>query len=1048
MKTKVVILLLLASVILSPLFLVSDTVHASITPVAQDTLNINTEVVFALEEYLFIGDGSNLKVYSFDGSDFSAQIDSEGLSSTINDVTARNVSGTIYVYTGHASNVTALTFDGTAFTKQDYDTTNTVGNLKHIACNDSYLFTSRDNGNISAYSFDGATLTYINCTGTDCDGGIACNDEYIFGYDNDQSKTISLSFDGTSFTQIDTDSEKMYKAGAMIYGDYLVYGQENDVEVTLFNISTGSLLGKKTASEAGAYPVDVYIYDLENIYVANMYKAYCQIYSFDGSTFTNAGSFSSIDGADAITGAGNYLYVAESSSDGITAFTITEAAGNSPCTSTGYEYGNWSHSEHINGTDDFEESWIVENSSAWNGTDESIWWSGNYTLSFNGSASNHSYAMFNNSGMNRTQRFGWVHSNDTEVDAMWPYVIFAYENASSFDCVMWSSTEIWMLHWNGTNMTDVYTGDIVVTPSVDATDISDQWIQEGVYLTDEGNYWKLIYNELNGTLKFKWWGGGFMNEPVGWATDYIHANITYTTCKCQGVGVWNPNARETYMQWDLLNVWQLNYTVNTSAWCNISGNNVSRPHMDFPVIDLGTWSEEIMSYFNATADGNMTIDNIRSIMKDNITNPMNMESRMFELKSLDNGQQNDTVYYYSCVLDNFTAFAEESFDEWLHLHVQMCPEDDIETDEYGDFMVAIDVDNDRTWDARDRFYWGYIDDLGDVWFQSFDGNGAPKANIAACNIWESDTDATGNLHRYGSHLNYAISIPLADLVKTNGEALNSSDLFGLHISTTTSGMVFTTQDPCVWQNWNETTESTYIDEENNMANVVEYFLNCTGEMEGYVANDTNLKRWGEGEIGAGLQASGELSYNMSVNASFNMSSSTAEEGYVHVNTTINVTNDGAGSLTGIYVNITWWNCSCSDLNMTLVESNQDISNWTWYNDSCYAIIHNVSNEPLTAGNTWNIWFIVNVTNCSGVTTGVGTMNVTVNATELDEDVTLDGDDVPSFAFGIAATQVCIRYLTGMANAEGYGGTVFAIIGAIISIGAILSLIAIFKGFKP
>ena len=257
--------------------------------------------------------------------------------------------------------------------------------------------------------------------------------------------------------------------------------------------------------------------------------------------------------------------------------------------STGYLYGNWSESDHF-ADGNFDDDWTEANTTFWYIADDSSWWPGNYTYEVNLTDTNHSFAVLDDSGTNRSQGFGWVHSNDTEPDLIYPYVVFAYNGSQDFDCITWSSTEAFILHWNGTNMTDIATGLPVVNPYTDATDLSNQWVQEGVYLNDEGNYYKYIYNELAGTLNFKWWGNGFMNEPVGWCVEYDATNITHDTCRGHGIGVWNFNEVDTYLQWDMINICQLNYTVNTYDYCDINGYNESRPHMDFPVLNMSNFT--------------------------------------------------------------------------------------------------------------------------------------------------------------------------------------------------------------------------------------------------------------------------------------------------------------------------------------------------------------------------------------------------------------------------------------------------------------------------
>lgn len=714
-------------------------------------------------------------------------------------------------------------------------------------------------------------------------------------------------------------------------------------------------------------------------------KYFVDVNATDGSSWTNA-TYNFTTKANPWTGW----------SDG---WTISDIHTGS---STGYEQGNWSFSEHVSsGT--LDELWIEANYSHWSVEDDSSWWNGNYTYAVNMTDVNNTFALLNDSGMNRSQGFGWVHHNDSDIDFLYPYIIFAYSSVSDYDVIMWSTQDVWALHWNGTNMTDIFTNASVVYPADDATDISDQWIQEGVYLRGEGNYYKYIYNEHNGSIKFKWWGNGVMNEPVGWAVDYIHANLTHTTSVSHGIGAWDPFSRNAVMQWDIMNIWQLNYTTNSSARCNISGYNESRPHMDFPVIDLGTWSEEVMSYFNNTYFGNMSVDAVRSIMKDNLTNHMNMESRMFEIAKPDAYQQNDTVYYYSCIIDNFTAFdPDTAYDEFLHLHVQMCPEYGIDASEYSDIAVAIDVDNNGVWDVNDRIYWAYAGGTYIVTELVYNGNGDVIPSIYDAYIWQTDQDAVGNLHRYDKHLNYVLNIPLADIIKSNSEPINTTDVFGLSIVTTTAALTWATQLPCVWQNWNETNEVPFWDESNCFSSAIEYFHNGSGE-EGDVPNATSIGRWGEGVITGTMDASGTVSHNMSIEASFNDTLTTPSEDHALVNVTVYVNNTGAGNLSGIYLNLTWWNCSCSDLNMTFVSSNQHMSNFTWYNDSCYWIIHNTSIEPLTAGSTWHIWFIVNVTSCPGVSTATETLAVTGNASEMAVNATLTS--TPTFRWGVSPASI-------------------------------------------
>ena len=652
------------------------------------------------------------------------------------------------------------------------------------------------------------------------------------------------------------------------------------------------------------------------------------------------------------------------------------------CESTGYEYGNWSHSDHFAVTEsEPDEKWTYANSTDWDVVDNSAWYPGNYTFEINTTDINSSFAVLNNSGMNRSQVFGWIHVNYTETDAIAPFLIFAYENATSFDCVMWSSLEAWICHWNGTNMTDIDTGDAVVDPSTDAEDLSNQWIQEGVYLTDTGNFYKYIYNELEGRLQFKWWDGATpMYEPAGWCINTSHTNITHGDCRGQGIGVWNYDNVSARVQYDLLNYWQLNYTLNTSAgtYWNVNGTNESfRPHMDFPVIDLADWTDEIMSYFNNSEPGNLTMDDVRMVMKDNVTNLMNLESRSFTLESVGNGQQNDTVYYYACALDNFTAFFEGSYDDWLHLHVQMCPEDDIETGEYGDIIIGIDVDNNRAWDTNDRFYWAYANDTFGVTFYTYNGDGFSKENIANASIWHTNRTAPANLHRYGPHLNYALNIPFVDLIKNDSSQLNSTDIFGLCIMTTTSGSSW--GEACIWNNWNETSGKNVCN--GNATEMLRVFFNLTSEEE-WLVNGTCIAGWGEGEIGSGLTLNEESGANVNITKTADVTEYTVKGGIsFSVNYSIWVNNTGSGALTTVVVNDTLFNCSCNTWSESDFKSNIPWTNIT--NGSCYRLF---DNDSIGEGESWHIWYTMNLTICDeDDETGTITNNAIINATELDTE---------------------------------------------------------------
>jgi len=1023
--------------------------------------------IFANESYVFAGLKDNgIFAYSFDGTTIT-YIDN----SSSYDIGVLGIHGDdSYIFTGAGSdNLIMYTFDGTTLTEEDKKNLET-GDSLGVFWNGTYVFECVSTSIIRAWTTDGSSLTKVatSTDGLDCCDVWASDDGlvYVAGGNDD---ACLYSFNGTVFT-LENVTTFLGGCNAVFGGDDYVFFTSGGNGLRAFNRTDAEANNPPinsnpdpadTATDEELNPdLEITINDPEGntmnqTFWTNATGTWTQIgwnnNSANATVSNSTSCFSSYStkywwSSNTTDGNGNwdndtYSFTTKgeppwgSWSEG---WTISDSH---TCSNTGYDYGNWSFSEHM-AEGALEEEWIFANYSHWSVVDDSAWWGGNYTLTANTTNCNATFALLNDSGMNRSQIFGWVHTNDTETDALLPFIIFAYNNATSFDCVMWSSLELWMLHWNGTNFTDIPTGDAVVIPTTDATDLSDQWVEEGVYLTDEGNYFKLIYNALSGTVYFKWWGNGAFNEPVGWATQYQNDNLTYNYA-CKGFGAYDPSGRNTTMQYDLINIWQLNYTTNASAWINISGYNESRPHMEFPVIDLVEWTEEIMSYFNESELANLTSDDIRTIMKDNITNLMNMESRMFLISDLDSGQQNDTVYYYSCMFDNYTEFAPEEYDEWLHLHVQMCPEDAIGLiGEFGDIIVGIDIDNNRVWDVNDRIFWAYADDTDIIDVIVFNGNFVPIPSDVGVNIWSSNDNGPGNLHRYTGHLNYMMNIPLGELIKNNSEAINISDVFGLSIVTTTSGVTFITQDPCVWQNWNETTETPYLTEEDEFFDIYEYFYNCTGDGTG--ANETNLGRWGEGVIVGDFDFSGEIAYNASLEAELN--TTYTSDPYEIVNLTINVTNNGAVTLTDIVVNMTWWNCSCSDLNMTFVDSNLDISNFTWFNDSCYLLINNTG-MTLSQSEVWSFWIHINITNCSGVPYAEGDINMSVNATELDEEIELTGSDIPGFSFGLYASQVCVTYTTDATDVGGIANSVFTLIGIIMLVGAIMLIIGIVSKYN-
>lgn len=729
----------------------------------------------------------------------------------------------------------------------------------------------------------------------------------------------------------------------------------------------------------------------------------------------------------------------------LTAFVITSIpVMSADCASTGYLYGNWSESEHINTT--LEEQWLFSNDSHWSATDESSWWPGNYTLTFNASLSQNGGAVLNNSGTNRSQEMGWVKLNCTPVpNDIYLYIIYAFKNESCYDMVLFKdSTQIYLCHWNGTNLTELGTTQDDISQFRNY--FNPQW--EHFYPSDPtGVYWKLIYNAKNGSIQFKMWGPELFSEPVGWIFETYNATSTYTTPKCHGIGVWNPTSFDALVHWDLINIWQLNYTTNSSASFTINGETPPRPHMDYPVINLSNFTD-YYNFLNNNYSENFTDIAVRNVMR-MLTNDMNMESRQKDLLTLEMLDQNDTVYYYSAMYDNMIDYYENLTEEaappwlnkeYLHLHVQVCTDGEIDIAGsepfYDDTVIGIDVDNDGNWDSNDRLFWFGSDGLR----IQYNGNLEVTPDFNA-SVWLSENNASGNLHRYNSYMNYGFNLPLSTLVKSSGYPLNESDVFGLCIITFDDGAETT----CVWQNWNETSNTEYYPELTDPT-VATYFLNYTSEEPiPFPINSACIERWGEGVITGSFESSGNVSHHMTIEGQFNQTHSAESDEYIHVNTSIWVNNTGSGNLTEIYLNLSIWNCSCSDLLMdVLTTSHGDFVDD--HPDDCYVILRNVSIEPLEPGNSWFIWIVYNITNCSGVDTATEYLNITGNASELLNDVVLDGDDGLTFSWGEYATRVCVDYEKEITDMIGLGNSVFAIVGILMVVSAISMVVIIVKKF--
>lgn len=567
----------------------------------------------------------------------------------------------------------------------------------------------------------------------------------------------------------------------------------------------------------------------------------------------------------------------------------------------------------------------------------------NSVYRFNASLSDNSFTMMNDTGCNRTQWLGYVklsYGSGEYLNYTYPYIIYAFNNSNDFDCLIFYDQFATFAHWDGSNFYNLSNqSELMALPS-DLKDYYNFQYFDNSYLDTEGSYFKLIYNELTGNIKFKKWHP-FMEEPEGWAVEETLINSTYNTSRGHGIGVWNADYNDVFVDWDFINLWQLNYSKNASAWCNISGYNETRPHMEFPTMNMSNYTT-YSNFLNSVKSGNVSTNELRDTMK-MLTNNMSMESRMFSPMVLDTGDQNDTIYYYTSVYDNMKDYYNKTtgsipswlYDEYLHLHIQMTPDKEISLNEYEDCFVCIDVDNDHTWNANDRIFYIYGNDANETFRYQYNGNTRVGPNYNA-SVWKSSKTAVGNVHRYTSYMNYAFNIPLAELIKDDVEALNLSDTFGLIIITTTDY----DNNTAVWQNWNERGGYTYFSESGGLNLTVTEFMNSTFIEDAFSPsiNDSSIDRWGEGQIilSEKFTPTDEITYYIGIENTANVS---LIDGDIRnndnlINYTIELQMLGPGTVSNAKVNMTfasgieYVSSSLPDINVTNPSGNSYIFNAT------------------------------------------------------------------------------------------------------------------------
>jgi hypothetical protein len=398
------------------------------------------------------------------------------------------------------------------------------------------------------------------------------------------------------------------------------------------------------------------------------------------------------------------------------------------------EFSEWNVSELIDGGS-LSENWSVLNAvNNWTVSNAlSGYWVGENTFAFlnANTSTGFSAAFVNNSKYNRSQSLVWTKVTNVSANSDYVFtgVIYAYYNYTNFSMILFGDDEIFLLDYLDTGAKQylrntlnhnygAHGGDVIIS-----TDAINYSTGAGVEIVGAYGAWiKTIYNTYCGSIKSKYWSGTptLMQEPTGWHTEQESSNMSTDDSVCFGVAFWNPpdyGCSNYSVHYDYINNWRLNYTLNESATITVNGNDHPRPHMNFPIIDMNTqgddWWELIMPEEHGGTAANITDPSISSSAR-NVTNMLSMESRPFCTTPGYGTVNNDTIYYYTATLTNFTdwylaylaanpgilAMEPDYFsNNYLMIYVQNCEDEYLGTDW---ITIGIDVDNNRQWDSNDR----------------------------------------------------------------------------------------------------------------------------------------------------------------------------------------------------------------------------------------------------------------------------------------------------------------------------------------------------------
>lgn len=258
---------------------------------------------------------SEFAVYSFNGTTFTQ-------------ITSLPIGGTqiwgdgTYIYLARRTvGVTAYTFDGATLT--EVATHNTPGQVYGVWGDGTYLYLSDGLNGIRAVSFDGTSFTeHDDALVTNRSYFTWSDGNYIYAHDLDNGLK-AFSFDGTTLTQVGADAQNIrYVSG---HGEHIfTVTDTNHVQALSFDGSTFTLLGSTT----GFGTIDHIWHDGTHLYVSSSSAPTTIALSFDGTNFTTEDTFAST-WSEGTAGDGKYIYVSHRF-DGIRAYSGFECLSTTP----------------------------------------------------------------------------------------------------------------------------------------------------------------------------------------------------------------------------------------------------------------------------------------------------------------------------------------------------------------------------------------------------------------------------------------------------------------------------------------------------------------------------------------------------------------------------------------------------------------------------------------------------------------------------------------------------------------------------------------------